>query len=248
MNLEGRVALITGASRGIGRAIAVKLAQSGAQVIVNYATNEEMAREVVAEINALGLKNAQAQQFNVQNSAEVNSAIKEISDTYGRLDILVNNAGVSRDGLLMRAKDEDIMFVLQTNLCGAIYCARACLRPMLKNKFGRIINISSVVGQSGNSGQTIYAASKAGLLGFTKSLAREVAKKGITVNALTPGYIETDMTGFFTEEAREEMNRGIPMGMPGSTNDIAAAALFLSSDESKYITGQTLAVNGGMYM
>lgn len=248
INLDGKVAIVTGSSRGIGRGIALQLAKHGAQVVVNYAGNAEKAQEVVREIKAQTGQDAVAMLFNVKNSAEVNSAVKDIADKFGRIDILVNNAGISKDGLLMRVKDEDVMQVLQINLCGAIYCARACLRPMLKNKSGRIINISSVVGEMGNAGQTIYAAAKAGLLGFSKSLAREMAKKNITVNTISPGYIETDMTAFMSPEIRAEMNRGIPMGMAGSTDDIAAAVLFLASDEARYITGQTLAVNGGMYM
>lgn len=248
MILAGQVAVVTGASRGIGRSIAFRLAQAGAHVVVNYATNKEKALQVVAEISELGATEACAMAFDVANSTAVDAAFKNIVDKYGRLDILINNAGISIDGLLLRVKDDDIHSVMQTNLFGAMYCSRAALRPMLKNRYGRIVNISSVVGEMGNAGQTVYCAAKAGLVGFTKALAREVAKKSITVNAVSPGYIESDMTAVIPEGSRQEILRSIPMGMVGNTADIAEAVLFLSSEQSKYVSGQTLAVNGGMYM
>lgn len=245
--LEGKVALVTGGSRGIGRAICVGLAKAGAKVFVNFSSNSNAADETVALCKAAG-GNAEVLGFDVGSSDAVSAAIETIIGSAGRLDILVNNAGIAKDGLLMRYKDEDWEKVLSTNLTGAFYCCRAAVKSMMKSRFGRIINISSVVGEMGNPGQAAYVASKAGLIGMTKSMARELASRNITVNAVAPGYIETDMTGKLDEKMREELLKAVPLGRIGAAQDIADAVLFLASDRSAYITGQTLSVNGGMYM
>jgi 3-oxoacyl-[acyl-carrier protein] reductase len=244
-NLAGKIALVTGASRGIGRAIATRLAAQGATVIA--AARGDHARECVAELEAAGYR-AEALTLDVTDAAAVAAVPKDIVARHGRLDILVSNAGITRDQLLMRMKREDWDAVLATNLTATFLLAQAAMRPMLKQQGGRIIAVGSVVGQMGNAGQTNYAASKAGLIGFAKALAREVASRGITVNVVAPGMIETDMTRSITEKTQGDLVAQIPLGRLGSVDDVAAAVCFLASDEASYITGHVLAVNGGMYM
>lgn len=245
LELTGKVALVTGASRGIGRAIAQSLARQGATVVA--AARGDNAADTVAMITAAG-GTAEAVSIDVTDSAALEALPASIVARHGRLDILVSNAGITRDQLLMRMKREDWDAVIATNLTASFTLAQAAIRPMLKQRGGRIIAISSVVGQMGNAGQTNYAASKAGLIGFAKALAREVASRGITVNVIAPGMIETDMTKAISEKAQVDWAAQIPLGRLGSVDDIASAACFLASDEAAYITGQVLAVNGGMYM
>ena len=246
MELEGKVALVTGASRGIGRAVALELARAGAEVAVNYAASEGPAQEVVREIEALG-RRALAVKFDVADPEAVARGVKEVEEAFGRIDILVNNAGITRDGLCMRLKEEDWERVLSVNLKGAFLVTRAALPGMLKRRWGRIINISSVVAFSGNPGQTNYAASKAGLVGFSRSLALEVASRGITVNVVAPGFIETDMTAALPEKAREALLSRVPLGRPGTPEEVAYAVVFLASEKAAYITGTVLHVNGGLW-
>ncbi len=243
--LDGRVALVTGASRGLGRAIALRLAASGAAVVAG--ARADHADAVRQEIEQAGGA-AVAVALDVTEPASVSAAAGTALDRFGRIDILVNNAGIVRDQLLMRMKRDDWDAVMATNLTSAYACCQAVLRPMLKQGAGRIVNIASVVGQSGNPGQANYAASKAGLIGFTKSLAQEVASRGITVNVVAPGMIETDMTAGLDERARAALVDRIPMGRLGSPNEVAGVVGFLASDEAAYITGQVVGVNGGMYM
>ena len=245
LQLSGRVALVPGASRGIGKAIAITLAEQGASVIA--AARGENAKPVAEEIAAQGGK-AESIALDVTDAAAGEAAIGEVVRRHGRIDILVNNAGIAKDQLMLRMKRDDWEIVLQTNLTAAFVLTQAALKPMLKQRGGRIVNLSSVVGQAGNAGQANYAASKAGLIGFCKSLAREVASRNVTVNVVAPGLIETDMTKAITETARTDWSAQIPLGRMGSPADIAAAVCFLASDEASYITGQVLAVNGGMYM
>lgn len=245
--LTGKVAIVTGGSRGIGRAVAETLARQGAHVVVGYASGAEAARQVVETIGANGGK-AEACQIDVADTAATEKAIAETAKRLGRLDIVVANAGISIDALLLRLKDEDLDRILAVNVKGAVACARAAVKVMMRARTGRIVMMSSVVGEMGNAGQTAYAASKAAVLGVAKSLAREYASRGITVNAVAPGYIETDMTGALTDEQRQAMLGGIPLSRPGSAADVASAVAFLASDEAGYVTGQTLRVNGGMYM
>ena len=243
--MTGRVALVTGASRGIGRAIALGLA--GARATVVAAARGDHAAPTVDAIRAAGGA-ADALALDVTDGAAIDAAIKGILERHGRLDVLVNNAGITRDTLLLRMKREDWDAVLQTNLTAAFACAQAVLKPMIKQRSGRIINITSVVGQSGNAGQANYAASKAGLIGFTKALALEVASRNVTVNAVAPGLIDTDMTRAIAGGAHEEWAAKIPLGRLGTADDVANAVRFLASDEASYITGHVLAVNGGMYL
>ncbi len=243
--LTGRVALVTGASRGIGRMIARRLASAGASVAAG--ARELNAEPVVAEIVEAGGV-AEALTLDVADRENVTAAVGIVFKKFGRIDILVNNAGIVRDQLMLRMTSEDWEAVLTTNLTGAFTCARAVLPKMLKQRFGRVINITSVVGQSGNAGQVNYAASKAGLIGFTKALAREIATRGITVNAVAPGMIDTDMTASLEKQTREALAAQIPVGRFGTGNDVAGAVCFLASNEASYITGQVLGVNGGMYM
>jgi len=245
--LEGKVALVTGASRGIGRAIALELAKSGADVVVNYAGNEAAALEVVSAIEALG-RSATAVKCNVASSAEVEAMVSGAIERFGKIDILVNNAGITRDNLLMRMKEEEFDEVIDTNLKGVFNCIKAVTRPMMKQRSGRIVNISSVVGALGNPGQANYVAAKAGVIGLTKSVARELASRNITVNCVAPGFIETDMTDKLTPELKEAMLKQIPLAALGQPEQIAKVVRFLASDESSYMTGQTLHVDGGMYM
>ena len=243
--LTGKVALVTGASRGIGRAIAMQLARQGAFVVA--AARGDNAADTVAAITAAGGR-AEAISIDVTDSAALEALPGDIVTRHGRLDVLIHNAGITRDQLLMRMRREDWDSVIATNLTAAFTLSQAALRPMLKQRGGRIIAISSVVGQMGNAGQTNYAASKAGLIGFAKALAREVASRSITVNVITPGMIDTDMTKAISEKAQVDWASQIPLGRLGSVDDIAAAACYLASDEAAYITGHVLAVNGGMYM
>ena len=245
-SLEGQTALVTGSSRGIGKAIAMCLAKEGAEVIVNYSSSFERANEVVSEINSLGGK-AYPLQADISNENSVNELIKTILDKNHKIDVLVNNAGITKDGLLMRMKTDDWQRVLDLNLSGVFYCTRAVSRHMLKQKKGRIINITSVVGLMGNSGQANYSAAKAGVVGFTQSAAKEFASRGITVNAVAPGFISTDMTKDL--KSSEAILSAIPLGRFGDPDDVAGAVRFLAADPSAaYITGQTIQVDGGMVM
>jgi 3-oxoacyl-[acyl-carrier protein] reductase len=245
LDLTGKVAIVTGASRGIGHMIAVMLASRGALVVA--AARGENASATAAEIQGKGNK-AEAAPLEVTDAASIESMMSGVLARHGRIDILVNNAGIARDQLMLRMKREDWDEVIATNLTPAFVLVQAALKPMIKQRSGRIINISSVVGQTGNAGQANYAASKAGLIGFSKALARELASRNITVNVVSPGLIETDMTKAITEKAQGEWTSQIPLGRLGTTADVAAAVCFLASDEASYITGQVLAVNGGMYM
>jgi len=246
MSLQGRIALVTGASQGIGRACAFELARAGATVVL-AARNESKLAEAVAEIEATGGQ-AAAFALDVANEDSIKSGAKSILERFGKVEILVNNAGITRDGLMMAMKRADWDDVLGTNLTGAFLLTQAFLRPMLKNRWGRIINISSVVGRTGQAGQVNYASSKAGLIGLTRSLAREVASRGITVNAVAPGYIETPMSAVLDEKQRSAMMAQIPLGRAGTDLEIAQSVAFLASDAAGYITGHVLDVNGGMFM
>lgn len=245
MTMKESVALVTGGSRGIGRAICLELARQGASVAVNYAGNEQAALETVEACRALGVE-AEAFRADVADPAACEELIKAVKDRFGHLDILVNNAGITRDGLLMTAKAEDFDKVLDTNLKGAYFCMKAASKVMMRQRYGRIISMSSVVGLRGNAGQTSYAASKAGILGLTKSAAKELATRGVTVNAVAPGFIDTDMTSVLPENAKNAMLSTIPMGHPGAPEDVAQAVAFFARPESAYITGQVLCVDGGM--
>jgi 3-oxoacyl-[acyl-carrier protein] reductase len=245
LDLRDKVAIVTGASRGIGREVALMLAARGAAVIA--AARGDHAAGTTDAIGASGGR-GEAATLDVTDASAVDALVAGVLERHGRVDILVNNAGIARDQLLMRMKRDDWDEVIATNLTAAFACARAVIKPMIKQRAGRIISISSVVGQVGNAGQSNYAASKAGLIGFSKSLAREVASRGVTVNVVAPGLIETDMTREITEKAQGEWAAQIPLGRLGTTADVAAAVCFLASDEASYITGQVLAVNGGMYM
>ena len=244
--LSDKVAVVTGASRGIGRVIAIALAGQGAKVVAS-ARNAAALESLITEIRAQGGE-ASAVVGDVALEDDANNLIGQAVSTYGRVDILVNNAGITRDGLLLRMKNDDWDAVLDTNLKGAFLCTRAAAKVMSKQRYGRIINMSSVVGEMGNAGQANYCASKAGLIGLTKSVARELARRNVTVNAVTPGFIVTDMTENMTDKAREAMTEQIPLGRLGESEDVANAVLFLASEQSSYITGQVLGVNGGMYM
>jgi 3-oxoacyl-[acyl-carrier protein] reductase len=245
--LNNKSVLVTGASRGIGRAIALYFAKNGAKVAVNYSGSEAKANEVVEEIKANGGESF-AIKADISSSEEVTNMIKTVIAEFGSLDVLVNNAGITRDNLLMRMKEEDWDAVINTNLKGVFLTTKAVTRQMMKQRQGRIINIASIVGVSGNAGQANYVAAKAGVIGLTKTSAKELSSRGITVNAIAPGFIETDMTGKLEEGIKEDMLRNIPLARFGQPEDIAAAAAFLASDASSYITGQTLHVDGGMVM
>ena len=244
LDLTGRVAIVTGASRGIGRAVARTLASAGASVVAG--ARGDHAAEVAGEITAAGGK-AIAVTLDVTDEASIAAAVASAASAFGKVDILVNNAGITRDTLMLRMKRDDWDAVIATNLTGAFTCTQAVLKGMVKQRYGRIVTISSVVGQSGNAGQANYAASKAGLIGFSKALAREVASRNITVNVVAPGLIDTDMTRAITDAAHQDWAASIPLGRLGTPDDIAAAVCFLASDAASYITGHVLAVNGGMY-
>ncbi|MFT8871394.1 MAG: 3-oxoacyl-[acyl-carrier-protein] reductase [Sporolactobacillus sp.] len=247
MNLDNKVALVTGASRGIGRAIALEFAGAGASIIVNYAGNRERAEETAEAVRALGCK-AWVCQCDVSNEEEVAAMCKEALSRFEHVDVLVNNAGITRDALLMRMKTSDWDAVLNTNLRGVFLATKALLRPMMRQRSGKIINIASVIGLVGNIGQANYAAAKAGVIGLTKATAREVASRGITVNAIAPGLIATDMSNELDPEIQKKIEADIPLGRPGTPEDVARVALFLASAASDYVTGQTISVDGGMTM
>ena len=245
--LNGKVAVVTGASRGIGKAIAKEFAAQGATVIINYNGSAEKAEAVNKEIEEAGGK-AEAMQCNVADFDACEAFFKKVIEEFGRVDILVNNAGITKDGLMMRMSEEDFSSVIDVNLKGTFHCIRFASRQMMKQRYGRIINMSSVVGVAGNAGQVNYAASKAGVIGMTKSAAKELASRGITVNAIAPGFIETDMTSVLSDKVKEATLGQIPLGRLGQGRDIAAAAAFFASDAAGYITGQVLHVDGGMVM
>lgn len=243
--LKGKVALVTGASRGIGKAIALELGRQGADVVVNFHGNQSAAEEVVAKIQGYGARSI-ALKADVSRPEEAEALVKSTVEALGGLDILVNNAGITRDNLIVRMKEEDWLKVLDTNLSGAFYCSKAAAKVMMKARWGRIVNISSVVGQKGNAGQANYAAAKAGVIGLTKALAKELGSRGITVNAIAPGYIDTDMTLTLSDAQKQKIISAVSLGRMGVPEDIAPLVGFLSSDLASYITGQIIAVDGGM--
>lgn len=245
--LKGKIALVTGASRGIGRTIALELARRGANVAVNYAGSEAKAEAVVEELKELGVE-AFKIQADVSSETSVKEMVKEVINQFGSLDILVNNAGVTRDNLLMRMKEEEFDAVIQINLKGVFLCTKAVTRQMMKQRYGRIVNVASIVGVSGNPGQANYVAAKAGVIGLTKTAAKELASRNILVNAVAPGFISTDMTDVLTEEQKEKMLAMIPLERLGSPEDVANVVRFLVSDDASYMTGQTLHIDGGMVM
>ena len=246
-SMNGKTAVVTGGSRGIGRAICLELARRGANVVFSYAGNAAAAEKTLEELRALGVE-ARAVQGDVTDPAAAKTLIDTAVKELGGIHILVNNAGITRDGLAMSMKDEDFDAVIETNLKGAYLCMKAAIRPMMRARYGRIVNMSSVVALRGNPGQINYCASKAGLIGMTKSLAKEMGARGITVNAVAPGYISTDMTAALPDAARQAMLSTIPVGRAGNPEDVAAAVAFLASEEAGYITGQVLSVDGGMGM
>ncbi len=243
----GRVAVVTGGGRGIGRAIAVRLAKEGANVAISYRSNDAAAEETAESVRAAGAK-CELFKGDVASSEDVESLVKGTQEAFGRLDILVNNAGTTRDNLMLRMKEEEFDEVIQTNLKGTYLCTRAVLRGMVRARWGRIVNVSSVVGISGNAGQANYAASKAGIIGLTKSVAREVAARGITVNAVAPGYVETELTGGLSDEIKGQIRDQVPAGRFGEPEDVSEAVAFLIGEGAGYVTGQTLTVDGGMVM
>ena len=245
--LDGKTALVTGGSRGIGRACCEVLAEQGATVVVNYVKGEAAAREVAESIVAKGGK-ADVAGFDVADTKAVDAAIDELTKRHGKVDILVANAGIAIDGLLLRLKDDDLEKLFATNVRGAIACARACSKGMMRARWGRIVFMSSVVGEMGNVGQTAYAATKAALIGAAKSIAREYASRNVTVNVVAPGYIDTDMTANMTPEMKEQLVKVVPLGRTGAALDVASACAYLAANEAGYVTGQVLRVNGGMYV
>lgn len=247
MNFCGKTAVVTGGSRGLGRAVCLELAAGGANVVLCYAGNENAAKETVSACETLGAK-AVAVRCDVADSTQVKALTDEALKIFGRIDILVNNAGITRDGLLMMMKEDDFDAVINTNLKGTFLCMKAVARQMMKQRYGRIVNLSSVVGLRGNAGQVNYAASKAGVIGMTKSLAKELASRGVTVNAVAPGFMETDMTAAMPEASKTTTLAAIPMGRMGAAEDVTKTVAFLASEEAGYITGQVIAVDGGMSM
>lgn len=247
MLLTGKTAIVTGGSRGIGRAVSLLLAREGANVAIVYAGNTAAAEETKQQAEALSAA-AAVFQCDVADEQAVADMVKAVKTQFGSVDILVNNAGITRDGLLMRMKEADWQAVLDTNLTGVYHCTKAVSKLMMKQRHGAVINLSSVVGETGNAGQANYAAAKAGIIGFTKAVAKELASRNIRVNAVAPGYVETDMTAGLPDSAKEDMLRSIPLGRPATADDVAQAVLFLASDQACYITGQVLNVDGGMVM
>lgn len=243
--LDGKVALVTGGSRGIGRAICVALAKAGAKVVVNYAGNEQAAVETLELVRAAG-SDGEILRFDVADAEAVDAAIADVAKRNDGLHILVNNAGIALDQILIRIKPEELERTMAVNVGGALWCSKSAIRVMMRKRYGRVINLSSVVGEAGNKGQAVYAASKAGIIGLTKTLAKEYASRGVTVNCVTPGFIETDMTAELPEAVKAQAIAETPLGRMGSPEDVAAAVLFLASDEAGFITGHTLRVNGGM--
>jgi 3-oxoacyl-[acyl-carrier protein] reductase len=246
-DLAGKIAVVTGGSRGIGRATSVALAEAGALVLVNYRSNEEAAKQTLSLIEEAGGQ-AELVCFDVADPESVDRGLKAAIERHGRIDILVNNAGISIDQLLLRVSPKDLDMTWATNVNGPIYCAKACIRPMMKKRWGRVINLSSVVAESGNPGQAVYSSSKAALLGLTRTLAREYASRGITVNAVAPGFIETDMTADLSDAGKQGIIDQTPLGRIGRPEEVAAAVVFLASEEASYITGQVVRVNGGMHV
>jgi len=244
---SGRVAIVTGGGRGIGRAAAVRLAREGAKVAISYRSNEDAAEEAAEAVRRAGVE-CEIFRGDVASPEDVQALFKGVSDAFGRVDILVNNAGITRDNLMMRMKVGEFDDVLRINLGGTYLCTRAALRPMIRARWGRIVNISSVVGLVGNAGQANYAASKAGIIGFTKSVAREVAQRGITANAIAPGYVETELTGSLSEEVKARIRDQVPVGRFGEAEEVAEVVAFLAGEGAGYLTGQTIAVDGGMTM
>jgi 3-oxoacyl-[acyl-carrier protein] reductase len=247
MTLQHKTAIVTGGSRGIGRAICLQLAQQGANVVINYSGNEQKAREVAEQVEALGVK-ALVIQANVADVSQVDQMIKQTLETFGSIDILVNNAGITRDNLLMRMKETEWDDVMDTNLKGVFLCTKAVTRQMMKQRAGRIINISSIVGVSGNAGQANYVAAKAGVIGFTKTVAQELASRNVLVNAVAPGFITTEMTDALPEDVKEAMLKQIPLARLGQPEDVAKTVAFFASDAANYITGQVIHVDGGLVM
>ena len=244
---RGRVAIVTGGGRGIGRAIAGRLAGEGANLAISYRSNEIAAEEAAQKVRAAGVR-CELFKGDVSSPEDVEALFTGVKDAFGRVDILVNNAGITRDNLVMRMNEGEFDDVLRTNLRGTYLCTRAALRPMIRARWGRIVNVSSVVGLVGNAGQANYAASKAGIIGLTKSVAREVAQRGITVNAVAPGYVETELTGGLPEKVKEQIREQIPAGRFGEPEEVAEVVAFLVAEEAGYVTGQTIAVDGGMTM
>jgi 3-oxoacyl-[acyl-carrier protein] reductase len=244
---QGRVAIVTGGGRGIGRAIAGRLAGKGANLAISYRSNEIAAEEAAQKVRAAGVR-CELFKGDVSSPEDVEALFTGVRDAFGRVDILVNNAGITRDNLVMRMNEGEFDDVLRTNLRGTYLCTRAALRPMIRARWGRIVNVSSVVGLVGNAGQANYAASKAGIIGLTKSVAREVAQRGITVNAVAPGYVETELTGGLPEKVKEQIREQIPAGRFGEPEEVAEVVAFLVAEEAGYVTGQTIAVDGGMTM
>ena len=245
MTLNNKISLVTGGTRGIGREVALALAKEGSDVAISYTSNEELALNIVEEIKNLGV-NSIAVEANVANNDDVVNMIKTVEEKLGTIDILVNNAGITKDNILIKMSEEDWDSVLDVNLKGVFLCSKAVARAMMKKRYGKIINISSVVGINGNPGQSNYSASKAGVIGFTKSIAKELASRGIRINAIAPGFIETDMTNALKDEIKNEMMKNIPLNSFGQPKDIAHLALFLASEKSDYITGEVIKVDGGM--
>ena len=245
--LDDKVAVVTGGSRGIGRAICVALARAGAKVVINYAGNEAAAAETLSLVREAG-SDGEIVRFDVSDADAVDAAFSDIGKRHGQIHILVNNAGISLDQILIRIKPEELERTMQVNVGGALWCSKAAIRQMMRKRYGRVINLTSVVGEAGNPGQAVYSASKAGVIGLTKTLAREYASRGVTVNAVAPGFIDTDMTSELPEKVKEEAIAQTPLGRMGTPEDVAAAVLYLASDEASYVTGQVLRVNGGMHV
>ena len=244
---RGRVAIVTGGGRGIGRAVAVRLAEEGASVAISYRKDAAAAEEAAAAVRAAGVE-CEIFKGDVASPEDVQALFKGVGGAFGRVDILINNAGITRDNIMLRMKEEEFDDVLRTNLGGTYLCTRAALRPMVRARWGRIVNVSSVVGLVGNAGQANYAASKAGIIGFTKSVAREVAQRGITANAIAPGYVETELTGSLPEDVKDRIRDQVPLGRFGEAEEVAEVVAFLAGEGAGYVTGQTIAVDGGMTM